>query len=74
MPWPHFLLWNALGGITWATTIGLLAYALGRSASGSLGAIGFAVVGVAVLTWVAVQVVRRLQRRLSARPLTGPLR
>src|SRR5919198_859945 len=26
MPWPRFLLWNALGGISWATTIGALAY------------------------------------------------
>ena len=39
MPWPRFLVWNALGGIAWAVTIGGLAYALGRSVVGSLGAI-----------------------------------
>ena len=31
MRWPTFLLWNALGGICWATAIGLLAYFLGNS-------------------------------------------
>jgi membrane protein DedA with SNARE-associated domain len=25
MPWPRFALWNALGGIAWATSLGLLA-------------------------------------------------
>ena len=62
MPWRRFLLWNALGGISWATTIGLLAYVLGRSASGSLGAIGFVGAGVAVLVYVVVRVRRRLRR------------
>src|ERR1700722_9054451 len=32
MPWRTFALWNALGGICWATGIGLLAYFLGNSA------------------------------------------
>jgi membrane protein DedA with SNARE-associated domain len=58
MPWPRFLLWNALGGIAWATTVGTLAYVVGQSASGSLGAIGF--VGVAVA--VVVYLVARLRR------------
>src|ERR1700726_1259561 len=30
MPWGRFLLWNALGGIARAATIGALAYLLGR--------------------------------------------
>jgi membrane protein DedA with SNARE-associated domain len=46
MPWRRFLVWNALGGIAWASTIGSLAYVLCRSASGSLAAIGF--VGIAL--------------------------
>jgi membrane protein DedA with SNARE-associated domain len=41
MGWRRFLLWNALGGIAWTSTVGSLAYLLGRSASSSLGAIGF---------------------------------
>jgi membrane protein DedA with SNARE-associated domain len=36
MPWRRFLFWNALGGISWAATVGTAAYLLGRSASGSL--------------------------------------
>jgi undecaprenyl-diphosphatase len=68
MPWPRFLLWNALGGIAWATTIGTLAYVLGRSASGSLGAIGFIAVGIAVLVYLIARVRRRLQSRSRKRP------
>jgi membrane-associated protein len=32
MHWPVFLFWNALGGIAWATSVGLLAYFLGHAA------------------------------------------
>jgi membrane protein DedA with SNARE-associated domain len=71
MPWRRFLLWNALGGIAWATTIGSLAYVLGRSASGSLGAIGFVGVGVSVVVWLVVRVRRRLHAR-GAKPQLGP--
>jgi membrane protein DedA with SNARE-associated domain len=59
MPWPRFLVWNALGGIAWAITVGTLAYLLGRSASGSLGAIGFIGVGVAVVVYLIVRLRRR---------------
>jgi membrane protein DedA with SNARE-associated domain len=31
MPWWRFLLWNALGGILWATLYGVLGYILGRN-------------------------------------------
>jgi membrane protein DedA with SNARE-associated domain len=40
MYWPSFVLWNALGGIVWATAIGLLAYHLGRSAGNAIEAFG----------------------------------
>jgi membrane protein DedA with SNARE-associated domain len=63
MPWRRFLFWNALGGISWATTIGLLAYLVGRSASGSLGAIGFVGLGVAVVVYLVMRVRRRLLAR-----------
>jgi membrane protein DedA with SNARE-associated domain len=59
MPWPRFLLWNALGGIAWAATIGSLAYALGRTASSSIAAIGFIGIGIAAVVFV----VSRLRRR-----------
>jgi undecaprenyl-diphosphatase len=63
MPWRRFLFWNALGGIAWASTVGAVAYVLGRSASGSLAAIGFAGVGIVVLVYLA----NRLRDRLRAR-------
>ena len=47
MPWRTFLLWNALGGIAWATSIGLAAYLLGHVAATifrTFGLVGFAVV------------------------------
>jgi len=40
MRWRSFFLWNALGGICWATAIGLLAYFLGHSAGGAVEAFG----------------------------------
>jgi undecaprenyl-diphosphatase len=50
MPWRVFLFWNALGGIAWATSVGLLAYFLGHVAERVFkyaGAAGFAAVLVA---------------------------
>ncbi len=47
MPWPTFLLWNALGGIGWTVLYGFGAYILGDAAkyiSGPVG-IGLAVIG-----------------------------
>jgi membrane protein DedA with SNARE-associated domain len=57
MRWRSFFVWNALGGISWATGIGLLAYFLGHSAGGAVEAFGIyglvavllAVVGALVL-------------------------
>lgn len=49
MPWPVFLFWNALGGIAWATSVGLLAYFLGPTAERVFKDVGVIGVGVAVL-------------------------
>jgi membrane-associated protein len=52
-----FFLWNALGGITWATTVGLIGYALGHAGGNVISKVGVAgaVVGgvaiVALLVW-----------------------
>jgi membrane protein DedA with SNARE-associated domain len=40
MHWRSFVLWNALGGICWATAIGLLAYFLGQSAGNLISTFG----------------------------------
>jgi membrane protein DedA with SNARE-associated domain len=64
MHWRSFVVWNALGGICWATGIGLLAYFLGHSAGGAIEAFG--VYGlVAVLLAIVSTVV--LHRRHAAR-------
>ena len=42
MPWPRFLMWNALGGAAWATTVGLLAYFLGTAAKHAITTVGIA--------------------------------
>jgi membrane protein DedA with SNARE-associated domain len=69
MPWRTFLLWNALGGISWAATVGTAAYLLGRGASGSL----FVVEAAGVTIAAAVYIVRRAREKrttpsLSAEP------
>jgi membrane-associated protein len=63
MPWRRFLLWNALGGIAWATTIGALAYALGGSGGGALGAIGFVGLALAGLVYLLTHVRRMTAHR-----------
>lgn len=73
MPWRTFLLWNALGGIAWATTIGLAAYLLGHVAATIFRTFGL--VGLAVVVLVAVLaylVHRRRHRRRRAEPAADP--
>jgi membrane protein DedA with SNARE-associated domain len=40
MPWRSFAVWNAAGGISWATTIGLVAYFVGHTATSAIMAFG----------------------------------
>jgi membrane protein DedA with SNARE-associated domain len=64
MHWRSFVLWNALGGICWATAVGLIIYFLGSSASGALetfGIYGLAAAVVALVSFVMLH--RRAQRR-----------
>ncbi|MGD1055951.1 MAG: DedA family protein [Solirubrobacteraceae bacterium] len=52
MRWREFALWNALGGISWATVVGLIAYLLGQSASNAIetfGIYGLVAVVVAIV-------------------------
>ena len=50
MHWRSFVLWNALGGICWATAIGLLAYFLGNAAGNAIQTFGlFGLFAVLVL-------------------------
>jgi membrane protein DedA with SNARE-associated domain len=57
MRWRSFVVWNALGGITWATAIGLIAYFLGHSASNALetfGIYGLAAVVIAIVSFIVL--------------------
>jgi membrane-associated protein len=49
MHWKVFLFWNALGGIAWATSVGLAAYLLGPTAEHLFKVLGVAGVGVSAL-------------------------
>jgi undecaprenyl-diphosphatase len=62
MPWRRFLFWNALGGIAWATSVGLLAYYLGPPAEKIFRTIGIAGVTLAVAAVLAFVLWRRLRR------------
>lgn len=56
MHWWQFFLWNAAGGIVWATGIGLLAYYAGKAAGDAVGRYGLygAVVVIALGVVVVV--------------------
>ncbi len=77
MPWPHFLLANAGGGVVWATVIGVVAYNFGEEASRVTGPVGWALLAAAVLAVaLGVAFVRKHERRLedeAERALPGPL-
>ncbi|MEA2149202.1 MAG: hypothetical protein QOD69_1032 [Solirubrobacteraceae bacterium] len=60
MPWRRFLFWNALGGIAWATSVGLLAYWLGPTAEKIFRTVGLAGVALAALALGAFVLWRRL--------------
>ncbi len=50
MTWWRFLLWNAAGGILWATAVALLAYQFGKAAAAAVSTYGlYAVVVIAVV-------------------------
>jgi membrane protein DedA with SNARE-associated domain len=77
MPWPRFLLSNAVGGIAWAALFGLGGYLLGHNVTRLEGPFRAITVGLAVLLAAGfVLFLRRNERRLAEeaeRALPGPL-
>jgi membrane protein DedA with SNARE-associated domain len=63
MPWWKFLVWNALGGIVWATGVGLISFFAGKAVADAIaryGAYGGIAIGaLLVLVVVAVHLLRR---------------
>jgi membrane protein DedA with SNARE-associated domain len=71
MPWHTFLIWNAAGGIAWATTVGLAVYYAGSGAKKVITQVGlYALIAVAVLAVAGIAtflLVRRRRRRSASR-------
>jgi membrane protein DedA with SNARE-associated domain len=67
MHWRSFLLWNALGGICWATVIGLLSYYLGQAAGDAVKTFGLYGLAAAVLAIGSAIIVHRRHRRARLR-------
>jgi membrane protein DedA with SNARE-associated domain len=66
MHWWLFALWNALGGILWATGIGLLAYFAGKAAADAVSRYGlYAVVAILVVGALGFVVLKLAHRRLE---------
>ena len=73
MDWPTFLFWNALGGIAWATSIGLGVYFVGHAFERFLGIGGIVAAGVVSGALVGLFVFRRVRaRRLSEAGVPEP--
>lgn len=66
MPRGSFFVWNALGGITWATAVGLLAYFLGTSAGNVVEAFGLYGLAAFLLALASLYFAHRRHRRRSA--------
>jgi membrane protein DedA with SNARE-associated domain len=67
MPWRSFAVWNAAGGISWAATIGLVAYLVGNTATSAITAFGlFGLLAVA-LAVAGILIMHRLHRNTASR-------
>jgi membrane-associated protein len=73
MPWRSFALWNALGGVGWAVTIGLLAYFLGNSVGNVITSFGiYGLIGVLLAAGGALALRRLHHRYLRGEPDRPP--
>ncbi len=74
MHWRLFAFWNALGGICWATGVGLLAYYLGHSAKNALQAFGLYGLAAFLLAVGGAFFAHRHHRRMRKRTDAGNLK
>lgn len=63
MEWPVFTFYNALGGVAWALSVGLVAYYLGHTAETVFRSAGAAGLGAAAVLGVAAYAIARRRRR-----------
>jgi membrane protein DedA with SNARE-associated domain len=77
MQWSRFLLFNTLGGVSWATLYGLGGYFLGEEIHRLTGPVGIVIIVLAVLIIIAsLIVVRRNERQLeekAEKAFPGPI-
>jgi membrane protein DedA with SNARE-associated domain len=67
MTWWRFFLWNAAGGIVWATAVGTVAYYAGKAAADAIGHYGaYAGAAIVVVVVLGVVGVRLWRRRVEA--------
>jgi membrane protein DedA with SNARE-associated domain len=66
MHWRTFFFWNALGGISWGITYGLVGYYGGEAAGHVLAQVGIAGAIALALVVVGLIVVRRVRERRNA--------
>ncbi|HEY4099031.1 MAG TPA: DedA family protein [Baekduia sp.] len=66
MRWRSFLVYNALGGISWAVTIGVLAYVVGHSIEALIRDIGVAALGIVAVAAVGLFLLHRRRHRSGA--------
>jgi membrane protein DedA with SNARE-associated domain len=63
MRWRSFLSWNALGGIAWATAVGLLSYYLGKAAGDAVKTFGLLGLAAALVAIGTVYLLHRRHRK-----------
>ncbi len=71
MAWRPFAFWNAAGGVSWATTVGLAAYFIGQSTSGIFTIFGLVGLSATLLGAGALLARGRMGRR-PPEPPNGP--
>ncbi|HWE33317.1 MAG TPA: DedA family protein [Solirubrobacteraceae bacterium] len=75
MKFTHFFVWNALGGITWATTYGLVGYFGGKAAADAITKFGIyaaIAVGVLIVGWLVFSRVREHRAAHPVEPSEEP--
>lgn len=69
MHYPRFLAANAVGGIAWATTIGIVAYKIGDNADKIFGALSIWALVATVALLVTAYAIYKLRKRRGAVPV-----
>ena len=73
MPFKEFFMWNALGGITWGVTVGLIAYALGDAAAKIISQAGLgAAIAIGIVVLAILGYRRWRERRRSQSSADAP--